>query len=226
MIRPVEKIDDLVPVKNVVISVSDKKNLDILINGLLKHCPGANIYSTGGTYDVLRSIMTSQEAEHLFEVSQYTGQPETEGGLVKTLHHKLFLGYLTETYCEAHQQDLEREKAVPIDLAVINLYRFQEVIAKPKTSFESARGNIDVGGPSALRAVAKNFLRVMPCIDPGDYQNLVEELALLQGCTCIHSRFAAAGKVFRTLSNYDGTIAEYFASADMEQVIDNYQVFN
>ncbi|MFA5000218.1 MAG: hypothetical protein WC545_02570 [Patescibacteria group bacterium] len=225
MIRRVEKIDDLVPIKNVVISVSDKRNLDVLAIGLLKYCPGVKIYASGGTHEALKALISPAGAEqYLCEISEYTGQPETEGGLVKTLHHKLFLGYLTETYCSAHQNDLAREKATPIDLVVINLYPFKKTIAKPETTFEDARGNIDVGGPSALRAAAKNFLRVMTCVNPEDYNSLADELEMFSGFISLNSRIHAAKRTFKMLSEYDSAIAKYLGEANICDIMNEYDI--
>lgn len=194
-IRSVKKIDNLVPVKNAMISVSDKSYLSILVQGLT-------------------------------EVSQYTGLPETEGGLVKTLHHKLFLGYLTETYCEAHQKDLKREHAVPIDLVVINLYPFKNVVKKDDITIEEARGNIDVGGPSALRAAAKNWHRVMTLSNPNAYFEFLEKLKENSGCTNLSTRFQAFKETFFILSSYDRAIFNFFdgISPEMTKSMGEYEI--
>ena len=107
-IRRVEKIDDLVKIKNVVISVSDKEGLEKFVIDLVEVNPEIKIYSSGGTYAKICSVL-GKDSKNIEEAAKYTLMPETKGGLVKTLHHKLFLGYLTETYCEEHQRDLRRE---------------------------------------------------------------------------------------------------------------------
>jgi len=227
MIRPVTDIDDLVPVKNVVISVFNKTGLDVLILGLLENCPDVMIYASGGTYSFIKQLMGATEAEnHLMEVSEYTGVPETAGGLVKTLHHKLFLGYLTETYCELHQQDLAREDAVPIDLLIGGLYPFADVIKDPNVNIEIARGNIDVGGPSALRAVAKNWHRVMSMATPykESYEALVRHLEENKGCTNLETRFRAWKNTFDVLKTYDGQIYNWLKTADFEEVKKIYTI--
>lgn len=224
MIRLVEKIDDLVPINAAFISVTDKTGLDVLVPALIKNCPHIQIISTGGTYGAIKAILGERFASmYLLEVSEYTGQPETEGGLVKSLHHKLFLGYLTETYCNAHQDDLIREEAFSIDLVVINLYPFQKVAAgNPK--FEEARGNIDVGGPSALRAAAKNCLRVMTIADPLDYDSFIQQLEFYRGQTSFRQRFIGAGRTFKTLSEYDTAISDYLAGEIFETAKESYQI--
>jgi len=213
MIRSVKKVNGLVPIKNVIISVFDKTGLDYLVPGLIRNCPDVMIYSTGGTHRALKGILGPEDAKkHLKEVSEYTKQPETEGGLVKTLHHKLFLGYLTETYCEGHQKDMERENAVPIDLVVMNLYPFAEVVKNPEVTIEEARGNIDVGGPSTLRAAVKNWHRVMTLPKPMWYQGFLESLDINDGKTDPYMRFLSVSRTFDVLSTYDTEIFKYFSS--------------
>ncbi len=212
-IRSVTKIRDLVPVKHAFISVFDKSQLGQLVEQLFSICPGLKIFSSGGTYSYLnKELDLNTSKNRLFEAAEYTGMPETDGGLVKTLHHKFFLGYLTETFSEAHQADLKRENAVPIDLAVVDLYPFEKVISSPDVTAETARGNIDVGGPSALRAAAKNFHRVMTVADysPEAYDSLIGQINAHQGHTTLSQRFRGFLKTFKTLAAYDAKIAEYF----------------
>ena len=144
-INTVERIDDNVPVRHVLVSVSDKSGLETLIPALVAACPGLRIFSTGGTFGRISEILGDQAGETLTQVADYTGQPETQGGLVKTLDFKIYLGLLTETYNDAHQDDLGRTGAVPIDMVVVNLYPFQETIAQPGVTVEGARGQIDIG---------------------------------------------------------------------------------
>ena len=120
-INVVEKIDEAVKIKHVLLSVSDKQGLDTLVPGLLAINPEIRFFSTGGTYARLQEILGAEASTHLQQVSDYTGQPETQGGLVKTLDFKIYLGLLTETYNEAHKCDLARTQAVPIDMVVVNL---------------------------------------------------------------------------------------------------------
>lgn len=225
-IRPVEKIDGKVLIQHVLISVLDKSNLSILVNGLIENCPRVIIYSSGGTYKTIADMLGPDLAKfHLIEVSEYTGMPETEGGLVKTLHHKLFLGYLTETYSESHQKDMKREEALPIDLVVMNLYPFTKTVKKPSATIEDARGNIDVGGPSALRAAAKNWLRVMSLTNPGSYAGFVNQLRMNDGCTTVEMRYKSLQDTFSYISKYDAAIAKYFKSISVEDLnLDCYQI--
>ena len=118
-INTVDKIDDLIEVKHLLVSVSDKKGLESFIPELVGINPGIRIFSTGGTFTKLKEILGSK-ASCLTQVSDYTGQPETQGGLVKTLDFRIYLGLLTETYNDSHRADLERTKSVPIDVVVVN----------------------------------------------------------------------------------------------------------
>ena len=122
----VEKIDDLVKIKTILVSVSDKSGLDTFIPGLLEVNPDLTILSTGGTYAKIKEILGDKSDTCLKQVSDYTGQPETQGGLVKTLDFKIYLGLLTETYNPSHQEDLKRTGALAIDMVVVNLYPFSQ----------------------------------------------------------------------------------------------------
>jgi phosphoribosylaminoimidazolecarboxamide formyltransferase/IMP cyclohydrolase len=121
----VDQIDNRVKVRNILVSVSDKSGLEKLIPGIREASPDVRIFSTGGTFKRLQEILGSAADGCLTQVSDYTGQPETQGGLVKTLDFKIYLGLLTETYNPAHQADLERTKGVAIDMVVVNLYPFR-----------------------------------------------------------------------------------------------------
>jgi len=126
----VEKIDDQVKIKTILVSVSDKSGLESFIPGLVELNPDILILSTGGTYGKIKEILGEKASGCLKQVSDYTGQPETQGGLVKTLDFKIYLGLLTETYNDAHQEDLKRTTALAIDMVVVNLYPFSDTIAK------------------------------------------------------------------------------------------------
>ena len=171
----VTEIDNRVQVKNVLMSVSDKTGLETFVPALVKACPGVKIYSTGGTYTRIKEILGDAAEGTLVAVSDYTGQPEMQGGLVKTLDFKIYLGILSEKYNDAHQDDLKRLDANALDMVVVNLYPFRETVAKDGVTPEMARTNIDIGGPCMVRASAKNYLRVASVTDPLDYGNLVEE---------------------------------------------------
>ncbi len=207
----VEQVDDRVKVNTLLVSVSDKTGLETLIPGMVAVNPELIILSTGGTFGRIREILGAEGARHLRQVSDYTGQPETQGGLVKTLDFKIYLGLLTETYNEAHQADLTRTGALSIDMVVVNLYPFSQTIAKKGINLENARGNIDIGGPTMIRAAAKNFIRVASVTDPAQYPDLLETLTAGQGCLTLADRFELAARAFDHTAVYDRAIADYLA---------------
>ena len=214
----VNKIDNSVAVRNVLVSVSNKAGLDQFIPALLEACPGVHFYSTGGTYSSIEKVLGAKAKSVLTQVSDYTGQPETQGGLVKTLDFKIYLGLLTEKYNDAHAADLKRTGAIHLDMVVVNLYPFRETIAKPGVTPEEARSNIDIGGPCMIRASAKNFIRVAPLVDPADYPKVVEECRKSGGKLSLKTRFELARKAFRHTAEYDRAIAEYLEKADFSNV--------
>ncbi len=208
----VERVDDHVPIQHALVSVSDKSGLDHLIPALTDVNPAVQIYATGGTHAAIAENLGPDRAvRHLIRVSDYTGQPETQGGLVKTLDFKIYLGLLTETDNAAHQADLERTGAVPIDMVVANLYPFQEVVAQEDVTLEQARAHIDIGGPCMIRAAAKNFLRVAAVVDPADYGWLVERLRAQGGALSLAARFELARKAFAHTAAYDRAISDFLA---------------
>lgn len=221
-INQVEKIDDLVKIQTVLISVSDKSDLDFLVPGLLKVNPEIKILSTGGTYKKIQEILGDEADRVLVPVSDYTGQPETQGGLVKTLDFKIYLGLLTETYNEAHQEDLRRTDASPIDMVICNLYPFSQTVAQNNCTPEIARGNIDIGGPCMIRAAAKNFIRVAPVVDPGEYPVIIYHLIENKGCIGLNYRLNLAREAFKHVNQYDRAIADYLENCSIEEIHDSY----
>ncbi len=221
----VSHIDDRVRLRSALISVSDKTGLDELVNGLLAGVPELRIYSTGGTYDAIAGILTGRpESANLIKVSDYTGQPEMQGGLVKTLDFKIYLGLLSETYNAAHAADMERTGAVPIDLVAVNLYPFAATVRRPGATPEQARANIDIGGPCMIRAAAKNFLRVVSLTDPADIPRLLQEIRAHEGATTVATRFDFARKAFAHTADYDRAIAAYLSDCSWSDVESCYEM--
>ena len=214
----VDRIDSLVSVRHVLVSVSDKGGLDTFIPRLVALNPEIKFFSTGGTYGRIQEILGDSAGSRLTQVSDYTGQPETQGGLVKTLDFKIYLGLLTETYNDSHQDDLKRTESVPIDMVVVNLYPFKETIAKSGVTVEQARGNIDIGGPCMIRASAKNFIRVASVVDRSDYGMIVSELESNAGSLTLGLRYRLAQKAFDHTAVYDRTIADYLGANDLREV--------
>ena len=220
----VEMIDDGVRIKNILISVSDKNGLNHFIPELLKIDNSIKLYSTGGTYQALKNLLGPDLTErNLFQVSAFTGQPEMQGGLVKTLDFKIYMGLLSETYNPAHANDLQRTKGVFFDMVVVNLYPFVKTVSAG-SSPEAARANIDIGGPCMVRAAAKNFLRVASVTDPADYVPILEELKKSGGVLSLRARFELAKKAFAHTSAYDTAIAGYWGKTSFESVQSCYEI--
>ena len=220
----VERIDDRVAIRTVLVSVSDKTGLDTFVPALVAACPGVRILSTGGTYAAIERILGADAPKTLQAVSDYTGQPEMQGGLVKTLDFKIYLGLLSETYNDAHQADLARLAAAPIDMVVVNLYPFRQTVAKEGVTPEMARTNIDIGGPCMVRASAKNYLRVASVTDPGDYEAIASELRVNGGTLGLETRFRLMRKAFSHTAAYDTAIAAYFAAQTENAVRATYRI--
>ena len=219
----VREIDDWVKIQRVLVSVSDKSRLDLLIPALIEINPEIHLYSTGGTFTAIVQILGPEKATvHLTQVSDYTGQPETQGGLVKTLDFKIYLGLLTEKHNPAHQADLARANAMPFDLVVVNLYPFEATVARKGVTVEEARANIDIGGPCMIRAAAKNYLRVAPVVDPADYAPLVEFLKANGGQLNLPRRFELARKAFAHTARYDTAISQFLARQSLDAISSVY----
>ena len=192
------------PIRRALISVSDKTGLAEFAKGLA--AKGVEIYSTGGTYRFL--------ADHgivALEVAQYTGFPEVMDGRVKTLHPKIFGGILAR---RDHQEDLSSLSAhsiETIDLVVVNLYPFEATVAKEGVSFSEAIEQIDIGGPSLIRAASKNHAFVTVATSPAQYGSILAEFQA-HGGTSQHLRLQLALECFESTAKYDSAIGKYLAS--------------
>lgn len=190
-------------IKRAVISVSKKENLSDMASFLKGY--NVEILSTGGTKKYLESIGANP-----VEVSSYTGFPEIMDGRVKTLHPKIHGGILNVRDNPEHQKAMESLNIKHIDMIVVNLYPFKEVIDKGCT-LEVAIENIDIGGPSMIRSAAKNFKYVTVVVDPDDYQRVMDDMKKHDGETSEDLRFYLAKKVFSITSDYDKTIFTYLS---------------
>ena len=195
-------------IKRVVISVTDKKGIDEFARELTAF--GAEILSTGGTAAQLR-----KSGVPVTEVSDYTGFPEMMDGRVKTLHPKIHGGLLALRDNDAHMQALREHGISTIDMVVINLYRFEDTIAKEGCTLEHAIENIDIGGPSMLRAASKNYRFVSVVTDPADYPKIIAEMKQTGGKISEATNFELAKKTFRLTAHYDGAISNYLAKVSI-----------
>jgi len=192
--------------KQALISVSDKTGVVEFARALVRL--GYRILSTGGTAKLL-----AQSGIAVVEVAQYTGFPEILDGRVKTLHPRIHAGLLARQDLVAHMQTLAEHRIEPIDLLVVNLYPFEQTIARPDATFDDAIENIDIGGPAMLRSAAKNHASVTVIVDPADYTTVLDEL-LMHSEVAASTRFALAKKVFAHTARYDGAISNYLSSLD------------
>ena len=201
-------MEAVVPIRRALLSVSDKRGLIDLARALAE--AGTHLLASGGTHAALAGA-----GLEVTEVSAYTGQPEILGGRVKTLHPKLHGGILARREVAEDLAALEAQGIEPIDLVVVNLYPFEETIARPGVTFEEAIEKIDIGGPSLIRGAAKNHAHVAVVVDPDQYPALIEQIRDLGGTTLAMRRSLAAA-VFEMTARYDRAIADYLASGEHE----------
>ena len=187
--------------KRALLSVSDKTGLYEFASELEKL--GYEILSTGGTAKALRDSGIS-----VTNVSDVTGFPECLDGRVKTLHPMIHAGILAMRSNAEHMKQIEELGVVPIDIVAINLYPFKATILKPGVGLEEAIENIDIGGPTMIRAAAKNWQDVAVIVDPEDYSAVIEQLKE-NGSVTKQKKFDLAGKVFEHTASYDALIANY-----------------
>ena len=191
----------LAPLRRALISVSDKTGIVEFAKALA--AGGVEILSTGGTCRLLRD-----EGVTVVEVSDHTGFPEMMDGRVKTLHPKIHGGILGRRGVDDAVMD---EHDIPaIDLVVVNLYPFEATVARPDCTLEDAVENIDIGGPTMVRAAAKNHRDVAIVVSSGDYARVLEELAAYDGHTTLATRFDLAIRAYEHTAAYDGMIANHF----------------
>ena len=189
-------------IQTALVSVSNKEGVVDFCRELV--ALGIRVLSTGGTAKLLR-----QEGIKVDAVSDYTGFPEILGGRVKTLHPRIHGGILALHDDPAHRQVLEEHGISPIGLVVVNLYPFVQTIQKEGVTLPEAVEQIDIGGPSMIRAAAKNFRYVTVVVDPADYPKVIAQMKV-NGCqTSAEDRFRLAGKAFAHTSVYDSAIAAY-----------------
>lgn len=193
-----------------LISVTDKTGIVEFAKALLSH--HIEILSTGGTTKLLRenSILVQ-------DVSDYTGFPELLEGRLKTLHPKVAGGILGIRNNVCHQQEMKGNGILPIDLVVVNLYAFEKTVAKAGIALHEAIENIDIGGPTMLRAAAKNYQDVTVVVEPVDYKLIIDELKKNVGVMSEETNFKLARKVFKKTFHYDAAIHAYLSEQMKEE---------
>lgn len=195
-------------VTSALVSVSDKRGVVDLARGLARL--GIEMLSTGGTAAALRDAGIT-----VTPVEEFTGFPEILDGRVKTLHPRLHAGILHRRNDPVHVRTMSEHGLHPIDLLVVNLYPFEQTVAREDCRFADAIENIDIGGPSLLRAAAKNHADVGVVVDPDDYPTVLEALQSRGGLPDA-LKLALAKKAFRLTARYDAAIADYLGSLDRQ----------
>src|SRR5215216_1135931 len=202
--------DEPVKVRRALISVSDKTGIVDFARGLAQL--GIEIVSTGGTATVLR-----EAGVEVRDVSDLTGSPEILGGRVKTLHPRLHAGLLAIRDDPEHMETLEAEGVEPIDLVCVNLYAFEKTVARLDVSETEAVENIDIGGPTMIRAAAKNHRYVAVVVEPESYDAVLAELQESGGEISVETRHWLANEGFAHTARYDAAISRWFG--------ERYEVF-
>jgi len=190
-----------------LIGVSDKSGLAEFARELARL--GVEIVSTGGTASALAAAGLKVRS-----VEDFTGSPEMLDGRVKTLHPKIHGGILARRADESHRRQMLEHGIEPIDLVVVNFYPFERTVERPGVSLDDAIENIDIGGPTLVRAAAKNFNDVAVVVDPQDYQALAEELARGAGALSRETRWRLARKAFARVTAYDCAISNYLGAIE------------
>ena len=196
-------------IKRAIISVSNKDGVIDFAKAL--QSLGVEILSTGGTAKALRNAGVSVK-----DVSDYTGFPEMLDGRLKTLHPKVHGGLLARRDNPKDMEDIKEYGIELIDMIVVNLYPFEETVAKPNVTLAEAIENIDIGGPTMLRSASKNFKDVAVVTDNNDFDNIIKEMKANKGDLSSKTRLELAKKVFRLTSKYDNAIADYLTKVSAQ----------
>ena len=189
-------------IKKALISVSDKKNLKNLLKVLAKN--KIRLISSGGTYKEIKKLKFK-----CLEVSEYTGSPEILGGRVKTLHPKIHAGILSKRNNKSHSNDLKNNNFEEIDLVIVNFYPFEKKLEQTNNHLKIIE-NIDVGGPTMVRAAAKNYNDVTVITSSDQYSELIDEIEKNKGSTSIEFREKMSLEAFSETAYYDAVISNYF----------------
>ena len=189
-------------IKKALISVSDKKDLGLLLKKLTKF--KVDIISSGGTYKEIKKL-----GYKCTEISKYTGSPEILNGRVKTLHPKIHAGILSKRNNKKHIKELKNNNFSEIDLVIVNFYPFENIVDK-SSNHKKIIENIDIGGPTMVRAAAKNYNDVTVITSVKFYSNLIDELEINNGCTSLDFRQEMSEIAFTETAFYDSVISSYF----------------
>lgn len=218
------QVIDLIRPEHILVSVFDKTGLEDLIAAILAANPDARFYSTGGTGKKISESLGENASRNYISVEEFTGAPEMEGGLVKTLHPKIHAGLLAERGNPAHEkylyEVLARDGGKPgvyFDIFVGNLYPFTSVIAQEGTTSETARVNIDIGGPAMTMASAKNWHSIAVLTSASQYAEFIQVLKKQSGRISLEQRFRLAAQAMKSIGAYRTAIGNYFSALDYER---------
>ena len=189
-------------IKTALISVSDKTDLSKILKSLDKY--NVKIISSGGTYKSIKKL-----GYPCTEISTYTGFKQMLDGRVKTLHPKIYAGILHDRSNKRHSQEMNKQKFPSLDLIVVNFYPFQKIVSNSK-NYKKIIDNIDIGGPTMVRAAAKNFQNVLIITNKNDYPDLIDEIEKNKGKTTLNFREYMSSKAFGLTAYYDAMIANWF----------------
>jgi len=196
-------------IQRALISVSDKTGIVEFARALKSF--DVEILSTGGTAKLL-----ADNGVPVIEVADYTGFPEMLDGRVKTLHPRIHGGLLGRRDLDSHRQAMRAHDIPPIDLVVVNLYPFEQTVARDDCTLAEAIENIDIGGPAMLRSAAKNHAAVTVVVDSADYADVIEELRARNGAVSPQTRYRLAVKVYAHTARYDAAISNYLGARSMD----------
>lgn len=215
---------DIIKVRHILVSVFSKDLLEVIVEGILRLNPGAMFYSTGGTGGKIAEILGTGASKNYMSIEDFTGAPEMEGGLVKTLHPKIHAGLLSERGNPLHEKYLYEEMAkfgkgpgVYFDMLIGNLYPFGAVISEEGSTSEDARVNIDIGGPTMAMAAAKNWHSVAVVAHAYSYTEVISFLEKNGGATTAEERFNLTKVALREIGDYRSEIGKYFGGLDYER---------
>ena len=195
-------------VERALISLTDKSGIEGFASELAGL--GIELLSTGGTAKKLRDAGLK-----VMDVSEFTGFPEMLDGRVKTLHPKVHGGILNQRENEDHKRQCAEHGLKNIDIIAVNLYAFNKTVENPDCSLADAIENIDIGGPTMLRAAAKNFQDVTVIVDPADYPRVIQEIRE-KGNTTLKTRFYLMKKVYALTASYDTAISAWLEKVDVD----------
>jgi phosphoribosylaminoimidazolecarboxamide formyltransferase/IMP cyclohydrolase len=219
----VYKVVDLIKPSHVLVSVYDKDGLDDLVSSLIEINADVLFYSTGGTGKKIKDILRNAASRNYTSVEEFTGAPEMEGGLVKTLHPKIHAGLLAERGNPSHEEyvyttlaGMTGSPGVYFDLFVGNLYPFTSVISQKETTPETARVNIDIGGPAMTMASAKNWQSIAALTSPSQYDEFIASVKENGGHINLETRFNLAKAAMNLVGSYRSAIGRYFSELDYD----------